>query len=66
MAEHNYTWARVVQMCHQVYPDDAELAELSATEAFDEDANALQAEQLDGEAATEAEVAEVEAAWRTF
>jgi hypothetical protein len=70
MAEYNGTWARFVQMCCEVYPDDLDLDELRTMEAFDEEqlaADALQAEQLDREAAkAKAEVAEVEVAWRTI
>jgi hypothetical protein len=64
MAEHNLSWDQVVQIYREVHPDGPNLAELCATEAFEEEqlaANALQTEQLDWEAATDAKVAE--AAW---
>jgi hypothetical protein len=41
MAEHNLSWDQVVQMCREVHPEEEEQL---AT-------NALQAEQLDREAA---------------
>jgi hypothetical protein len=53
MAEHNFSWDQVVQMCRQVHPKEEQQL----------DADAFQIEQLDREVA-EAEVAEAEAAGR--
>jgi hypothetical protein len=65
MAEHDCTWARLVDMAHGVYPDDPDLDALHAMEAFAEEqtvAYGHQAEQLEAEAL----VAEVEAEGRAF
>jgi hypothetical protein len=68
MADHDRTWARLVQVARQLYPDDTNLIELRATEVFDEEqlaADSFQAEQLDREA-SKVEVAEAEAVGRVF